>query len=285
MTSKNEPLVSIIMPCYNDGCYLNEAVQSLDVQTYSNLELIVIDDGSDDKITLQVLEQLNFRNLQVIHIQHSFPAAARNRGLAIAKGKYIVPLDADDKIAPSYIQKAVDILESSPDVGAVYCHAAMFGDVQGDWDMPDFDIDYMLIDNIVFVTSVIRQSILSEVGGFDESLIHGMEDYDFFLSLLERDWKIYQLPETLFYYRTRTDSRSRKFIDNTSFYNATYDSIYQKHRSLYLEHMDHVFPLVRGEYLRLRSLSSENLFLKTLVRQKGPKALLRLVYHRYFWHA
>ncbi|MBQ6527691.1 MAG: glycosyltransferase family 2 protein, partial [Clostridia bacterium] len=106
----NQPLVSVIMPCYNDGKYIAESVASLSGQTYSNLELIIIDDGSDDPETVAALDKIAFPKLKVLHTNHVGPAGARNCGIAQAKGVYILPLDADDTIDPSYIAKAVAVM-------------------------------------------------------------------------------------------------------------------------------------------------------------------------------
>ena len=104
---ENEPLVSVVMPCYNDGPYIEEAVDSLRKQTWTNLELIIIDDGSDDGETVQMIEQTPFPRKKILHTSHIGPAAARNKGISEAEGGFILPLDADDTIDETYIQKAM----------------------------------------------------------------------------------------------------------------------------------------------------------------------------------
>lgn len=280
--NKQQPLVSVIMPCYNDGRYLQEAVQSLAQQTYQQLELIIIDDGSDDPDTLQVLQQVTFPSLQIIHTQRSYPAAARNQGVACSTGQYLLPLDADDRISPDYVRQAVEVLERQPEVGAVYCHADLFGNAQGPWNLPDFDVGRMLVDNIVFVTALIRRSVFDEVGGFDATLVRGVEDYDFFLSVMERGWQIHQLPDTLFHYRSKANSRSLQFAGDQEAFLATYRQLYHKHIALYREHMEDAFPVLREAYLRQRKKLADSEFLFSLVYGKGPRAFIRLLYYRYF---
>lgn len=98
--------VSVIMPCYNDGQYIEEALYSLRAQTYLNWELIVIDDGSDEPETLRVLEQLEeMPYVRLLRTNHVRPAGARNAGIQAARGTYILPLDADDTIEPTYMEK------------------------------------------------------------------------------------------------------------------------------------------------------------------------------------
>ena len=119
--------VSVIMPCYNDGAFIEESVASVRGQTYSNTELIIIDDGSDDAHTLKILEQFKRDGVTVLHTDHLRPAGARNAGIRAATGKYILPLDSDDTIEPAYIEQAVAVMEKDETVGVVYCHADLFG--------------------------------------------------------------------------------------------------------------------------------------------------------------
>ena len=104
--------VSVIMPCYNDGEYITDAVASVFGQSYTNIELIVIDDGSDDPKTVSILEELEKQgNVKLLHTERLRPAGARNAGIEIATGKYILPVDADDLIEPCYIERAVQVME------------------------------------------------------------------------------------------------------------------------------------------------------------------------------
>ena len=93
-------MLSIIIPCHNDGKYLLDAVHSARAQIYSPKELIVVDYCSDDAATIEVIQNLG--DVQVIRLpRRQGPSVARNTGIAFAQGKYILPLDADDKLAPS----------------------------------------------------------------------------------------------------------------------------------------------------------------------------------------
>ena len=106
------PLVSIIIPCYNQVLFLEEAVDSVLNCTYPNFEIIIVDDGSHDhsaKIALKIHEK-NPEKIHVIMQENAGPANARNVGIKAARGKYILPLDGDNKISEDYIQKAVEVL-------------------------------------------------------------------------------------------------------------------------------------------------------------------------------
>ena len=231
--------VSVIMPCYNDGQYIEEALYSLRAQTYLNWELIVIDDGSDEPETLRVLEQLEeMPYVRLLHTNHVRPAGARNAGIRAARGTYILPLDADDTIEPTYMEKAVRILYENPSVGVVYCRADLFGEQSGPWYLPDYSLRAMLQDNIVFVTSMFRREDWERVGGFNTNMHAGMEDYDFWLSILELDREVVQIPEVLFHYRIKPKSRTTGFQDSVEQIKETYHTLYRNHTALYEKHRE-----------------------------------------------
>ena len=233
-----EPLVSVIMPCYNDGAYLPEAVASLRAQTWQNLELIIIDDGSDDTETLKALKHVDFPNTRILHTDHVRPAAARNRGIREASGTYIFPLDADDTVSPEYIGEAVRVMEERKELGIVYCHADLFGEAEGKWDLPDYDLRMMLLDNCIFVTALFRKEDWETIGGFCEDFRAGMEDYDFWLSVLGLGREVYQFPETWFHYRIKKKSRTTQFNNSYGDVQETYVRLYERHRDFLAQHMD-----------------------------------------------
>ena len=232
------PVVSVIMPCYNDGAYLEEAVASLRAQTCQDLELIIIDDGSDDPETLRVLRHVDFPEVRILHTDHVRPAAARNHGIREARGRYIFPLDADDTISPHYLAEAVRRMEEDEKLGIVYCHADLFGEASGKWDLPDYSLRMELLDNCIFVSSLFRKADWEAIGGFCEDFRAGMEDYDFWLSMLGLGREVYQFPETWFHYRIKKSSRTTQFNNSYGDVQETYVRLYDRHRDLLLEHID-----------------------------------------------
>lgn len=227
------PLVSIIIPCYNQGVYLEESVRSALAQTYSNIEIIIVNDGSTDEYTNRLLSDYHKPKTKVITTANQGLAEARNTGIRQATGKYILPLDADDKIAPEYCQKAVEIIEKDPTIGIVHCQTQYFGarnDLRKD---PEFSMEAMLARNIILCAGLYRKSDWAQVGGYNRNLIHGGEDWDFWLSLLETGRKVYKLPEVYFYYRIREGSMARS-IDEEKF-RALRKQVYLNHIGLYTE--------------------------------------------------
>lgn len=247
-------IVSIIMPCYNDGAYIEEAVASVRAQTYENIELIVIDDGSDDKNTLSVLEKLREQGVKLLHTDHLRPAGARNAGIAAATGKYILPLDSDDAIEPVYVAQAVAEIEKDDNIGIVYCHADLFGEQSGPWQLKDFSIENMLLDNVIFVTALFRREDWVKVGGFRSSMQYGSEDYDFWLSILELGREVRQLPDILFHYRIKPVSRTSLHLDDPETLRETYHDIYRNHPDLYERYRHEYAIALRNEVIRLRTL-------------------------------
>jgi len=108
--SELSPTVSVIVPCYNQGIYLDEAIQSVLGQTYQDFEIIIVDDGSDDGLTgltNDLLRDYRRKRTRVIRTENRGVVSARNTAISHARGKYILPLDADDRIGSEYLEKAV----------------------------------------------------------------------------------------------------------------------------------------------------------------------------------
>ncbi len=203
------PLVSVVIPCYNQGQFIEDAVASVAIQSFDDLEIIIVNDGSSDSFTNELLAGYDRDRVRVIATDNRGLAAARNTGIGAATGRYILPLDADDTINQGYVEKAVSILEENPEIGIVYCQATLFGAVETDWELPDYSLQRMLIDNIIFCSAFFRRDDWLAVGGYDEGMIYGWEDYSLWLSLIERGRKVHQIQERLFRYRVSSDSMVR----------------------------------------------------------------------------
>jgi glycosyltransferase involved in cell wall biosynthesis len=229
-------LVSVIIPCYNQGQFIDDALRSIGAQTFPDVEIIIVNDGSTDKETNEILSRLKGDGLSVITTENRGLAAARNTGIEAASGKYILPLDADDTIEPDYIKKAVDLLENDPETGIVYCRASLFGAIETDWNLPEYSLERMLLDNIIFCSALFRHDDWRAVGGYDEEMVYGWEDYSFWLSLIERGRKVYCIPENLFNYRVASDSmvRSKEKWQKIQMFKR----IYLRHQKLFSENIE-----------------------------------------------
>lgn len=230
------PRVSVIIPCYNQGHFVHDAVSSVLEQSWQDVEIIIVNDGSTDAATNQLLDTLQQPRTRAITTTNQGLAAARNNGIREAQGEYILPLDADDRIGPNYLEKAIRLLDAQEKLGIVYCRARLFGSVETEWQLPVFSLEQMLLDNVIFCSALFRRKDWQQVGGYDESLLHGWEDYDFWLSLLELGRTVYQIPEILFYYRVSADSMVRARPRQHKL--ETFARIFRKHQQLYTDHIE-----------------------------------------------
>lgn len=204
------PTVSVIIPCYNAGELLEEAIASVQSQTFRDFETIVVDDGSHDPLTVARLDAIaEDQTLRLLRTDNRGVAAARNLGISEARGRYILPLDADDLIAPDYLEKAVVQFEAYPETCIVCCDALLFGEISGVCKLPEFSAEHLLAGNLLFISSLFRKSDWQAVGGFCEAMRYGWEDWEFWISLTRRCPRVTKISEPLLHYRIRTDSRDQ----------------------------------------------------------------------------
>lgn len=228
--------VSIIVPCYNHAVFLEETLHSALNSTYSPIEIIIINDGSTDnteEIALKFTKK--HPNISYIYQSNQGPAAARNNGISQAKGKYILPLDADDLISTHYIEKAVAVLDQRDDVILVYCKAEFLGEKQGEWVLPEFSRRHLACDNMIFLSALFRKSDWERAGGFDNRMTWGWEDWEFWISMLKNGGEVVRLPITGFYYRIRRGSRRKS--TNKDAKRRTISLINEKHRDFIFEQL------------------------------------------------
>ena len=196
-----KPLVSIIVPIYNAAPFLRETLDSILASTYRPIEVVMVDDGShDDSLTIAQLYCKQYAECQVIAQKNRGVSAARNTAIKAAKGTYILPVDADDKIADTFIEKAVEIIEHNHNIRVVGCRCWMFGAVDKEWKLPNFSHSLLARKNMIPATALYRKTDWERCGGYCEEEIY-REDWDFWLSMMELGGTFYRMNEILFYYR------------------------------------------------------------------------------------
>lgn len=208
----NSPLVSIVIPCYNQAQYLEKTVESVLDSDYGRIEVIIVNDGSTDG-SLKIAEKLSERTkfVRVLDQVNSGVAAARNHGIGVAIGKYILPLDGDDLISKNYISEAVKVLESRPEVKVVYCNAVKFNEKgQKAWKLKPFSRRQLAKDNMIFVAALFRKADWNAVGGFSEDMKMGREDWEFWIKMLKNGGEVVKLPFVGFQYRLTPSSKRKK---------------------------------------------------------------------------
>ena len=200
---------TVVIPCYNQGSYLMEALASVGAQTLSDVEVVVVDDGSTDVDTIRIISEISQPRTTVIRTRNQGLAAARNTGIAVARTPYILPLDADDLIGERYIEQAARVLDEDEGVGIVYCNGEKFGAATGRLDLPDFIPGRICRVNPIFCSAMFRRRDWELAGGYKKTMKYGWEDWEFWLSILELGRSVVRLPDCLFYYRVREDSMTR----------------------------------------------------------------------------
>ncbi len=196
---------SCIIPCYNQAEYLDEAIKSCFAQTVP-VEIVVVDDGSTDN-THDIIIKYSFNyNFKHLTQENKGLSAARNAGIKLATGVRILCLDADDTIEPTMIEKCQDI----EGVAVVGVHN--FGDRPEAHVLPyqDLSLEAFKVQNRITCCSMFDKKDWEAVGGFDENMKNGREDWDFWLSLLERDVKFTAINEYLFNYRMHGEGMAQK---------------------------------------------------------------------------
>lgn len=227
---RHMPLVTIVIPCFNYGRYVRDAVRSALSQTLIDLEVIVVDDGSTDIETLHVLNTLKAEGIPLISQRNLGLPAARNAGVRRAKGKYVCCLDADDMIEPTYIEKAVALLECRPDVGFTYPWPRRFGQGEGIWENPEYDFLELLERNILNHPAVFRRQAWKDARGFWDKLREGYEDWEFWIHLGIHGYPGARIPEPLFLYRKHGPSMIDRAVAK---HDALVARIRHRHRRVY----------------------------------------------------
>jgi glycosyltransferase involved in cell wall biosynthesis len=231
------PKVSVVVPCYNLGRYLDEAVGSVLAQTFTDFEILVVNDGSTDPETNRLLAGYRRDRTRVIESDNRGLSGARNRGIREARGAYVCALDADDLLEPEMLEKSVRALDAQPDVSFVSHWLRAFGDEAWDWTPERCDFPALLDCNTVNGAALVRREALLEVGLFDESMRDGCEDWDLWITMVERGHRGVILPEFLFRYRRRSDSMSR-VMSRGGVNVELYRRIAAKHADSYRMHLE-----------------------------------------------
>ncbi|HWM90329.1 MAG TPA: glycosyltransferase [Thermoanaerobaculia bacterium] len=249
--------LSVIVPCFNHGELLVEAVASAERSIAEPYELIVIDDGSRQPRTLEVLAALEAAGYFVVHQENRGLSAARNRGIELATGSYILPLDSDNRLLPGFPETAMRVLDQDPRVGVVYGDRFELGLRSGLVQVPEFDIDLLLTGNFIDACTVIRKSAWSECGGFDCAMpFQCWEDWELWISAAERGWRFHHLPGAAFEYRVRPRSMSSPCA-TPEVGQPQQRYIVEKHRDLYLRRLPQLLMKIQAIQRESRSLLDE----------------------------
>ncbi len=192
--------VSVVVPCYNSGDFVEDAVSSALTQDGVSVEVIVVDDGSTEPQTLEALQRLRAAGVPVLCQANRGPSAARNAGIARARGEFILPLDADDRIPPGTLALLCSRAHGHPDVGIVAGAVRFFGDEERVEPCCYAGIETMLAGSTIYNTALFRRRDWQQVGGYPEELSFG-EDWAFWMRILSLGRTVAVVPDEVLEYR------------------------------------------------------------------------------------
>lgn len=243
---ESTPLVSVVIPCYNQARFLDEAVGSVLGCGYDAVEIIVVNDGSSSEEDNRLLRGFIRPKTRVIHQRNMGLAAARNAGIEAASGKYILPLDADDKTAEGFLPEAVRIAESDPGICVVTGKYRLFGLTESDPQGAPYEgFASELLGNRIVVSSLFRKEGWEKAGGYSPKMKYGMEDWDFWISLLEKTGgRVVQLDRPTMYYRQHETSMFRDLVGDRRRKEEMFGMLVRRHLDSYLAH-----PETLAEYM------------------------------------
>jgi glycosyltransferase involved in cell wall biosynthesis len=276
------PSLAIIIAYAGEQEYLDETMPS--VFSCDGVSEVVI--GVDLSRTTKVEADLAWRKWQehgddknipikLVYSKIKGPSAVRNLAISESTSTYILPVDSDDRINSMYPANIIDILNENQNAGIVYGGAELFGESHGKWNLEQFSPERIVLENCIYATAGYRKQDWETVGGYDEDLIYGQEDWDFWLKILSLGREVKYIEETMFYYRIRSNSRSASFRGMWEQVIWTYDRVCQNN-SLYMANQ------VNAIYHRRIQLELENSNLATASRSLMVAIVKRFPYLRRF---
>lgn len=206
-------LVSIVVPCYEQAQYLVECVASVTRQTYETWELIIVDDGSPDncaEVATRLIAANPGREIRLVRQENRGVARARNIGIADARGVYILPLDADDVLAPLFLERTVAALDAHTAMQFAYSDHQHFGASEIVIRCAEYRPRTVLAHNRFAYCTLYRKRVWEEIGGYNPNMVASYEDWDFWIGAVQHGLRGIHIPEVLFFYRVKEGSRDMK---------------------------------------------------------------------------
>ena len=289
------PTATIVIPCFNHGRFVRAAVDSCLRQENAQVNVVIVNDGSDDASTPQACDACAGERVTVIHQENRGLPAARNRGAAGSAAEYLTFLDADDWLEPRFVSRLAAAVEAEGaagkdgDISHAYCHERLVEKGTGVWRVPDWDPLWMMVSNIHPVTALVRRERFEAAGGFTEEMRQGYEDWDLWLKFVERGWRGVRVREPLFVWRRHSDSTMiMNVIQN---HEVLFGQIMDRHRKLYEKHAAELLlrtnSLLRrcdmnwldesGDPINLRGLKRQREMYESMLAVRFHHALHRLI--------
>jgi glycosyltransferase involved in cell wall biosynthesis len=227
---------------------MDECLQSVLSQTFSAWECIIVNDSStDDTEKNAALWLKKDPRFKYIFQENSGLSAARNSGINIAAGEWILPLDCDDKIAPDYLELAERKTTENPSI--IYCEGEFFESRSGRIPLKNYDFKSLLIKNLIFCTALFKKEDWKKIGGYDQNMRDGLEDWDFWISLLKiNNNPVIKIPSVGFYYRIKEKSMLNDLLANEKKLAEIQTYVFRKHSTLYTEQFPNFITLLNENF-------------------------------------
>lgn len=243
--ASGRPLLSVVIPFYNLGEYLPEALGSVLASEYEPFEVIVLNDGSTDPASQEVLAEIEANNdprVRVIHQDNQGLSAARNAGALAARGEWIAFVDADDAVEPDFFRRAAWVLEQYPNVHLVASWVRFFGADEGIWHAWNLQFPYLLAHNLFIPICLVRRDSFLAHGRNRAAMEYGLEDFESWISMLGEGCGGVAIPEPLARYRVRDESMFQSINRQQQMY--LYQVVVERHSRLYQRYGDELFQLL-----------------------------------------
>jgi glycosyltransferase involved in cell wall biosynthesis len=280
--SNSPQTLTVVIPYAGECEYLEETMESVLANDSINEIVVGVDLSCVDRIAAETAwkiwgDESRKRKIDFLMVfsEKSGPAAVRNLAILNATSTIILPVDSDDCIAEDYVQSILKLYElDSLNTGIVYGKSELFGDAKGEWALPEYSLEKIVIENCIYATAGFRKEDWKRVGGYDEELIYGQEDWDFWLKIIGIGRTVQFIDKTVFYYRIRSNSRSAKFRGMWEQVIWTYDRVCKNNLPLMSSQVESI-------YHRRIQLELENRTL-THASKSLMIAMLRK-FHRIHW--
>jgi glycosyltransferase involved in cell wall biosynthesis len=241
---EQKDLVSVIIPHYNMGQFVEATVTSAINIDWPDVEIILVDDGSSDPQSIELLERLEEEHQGKVKVHRKSNgglASARNAGVAAAKGELILLLDADDQVEPEFVRRAIGSLRRYDNVHVVYSWERYFDASHDIYPCWNFEFPYLLGHNMTCPISVLYRQTYLDVGGSKEKMAYNFEDFELWINMAEQGYGGISIAEPLSLYRIRMDGMWQGSSRDQHLY--LQDLITEIHPDLYKEYGGVLFNL------------------------------------------
>jgi glycosyltransferase involved in cell wall biosynthesis len=257
LAAGQSPVLSVIVPCYNLGLYLHEAIESVLAQTFRGFEIVVVDDGSTDEYTRLLLEHFDRPRTRIVHQENCGLPVARNEGIRQSSGRYVCCLDPDDRLRPEFFAEACKRLDEDPIVGFVSGYFEMFDEGEGVFRYDTCEFPELLVHNRAIEPAVFRRAGWEHVGGYCTSFsASGIEDWDLWIELIEAGYRASVIQETVWDYRIRADQMSAGMYQPGT-WGRLVQELVQRHPDSYREHIVAVVAFHATRWADVRGWAAE----------------------------